>query len=199
MNRLRRFSPLRLWLPAALLTAACHSPASRVTPAPGAAAAHEPPPPRAVTDATDDWHVLLIAPLGSVLKEVPEVLHEVLLFRDDEQGGAAPEDGECYAPDSPAPRFVGRAPDEYLLCFKQDRLARIHASVRLSDADAPQVFAAACAHWLQRAAPAAANPAPAGAAGSSGDCQGSAGDIRFSAHLGEESALSIVLESVSDP
>jgi hypothetical protein len=144
--------------------------------------------------------VLLIAPLGSVLKEVPATLHEVLLFRDDEHAAAAAaDDGECYAPDSPAPRFVGRVPDEYLLCFKQDRLARIHASVRLSDADAPEVFAAACASWLQHAAPAAAIPAPAGAAESAGVCEGSAGDIRFSARLGEESALSIVLESVSDP
>jgi hypothetical protein len=188
---LRRFSPLRSWLPPALLacSAACHAPAPRMTPAPAAPA----------TDASHDWHVLLIAPFGSVLKEVPAALHEVLLFRDEEPGAAAADDGECYAPDSPAPRFIGRVPDEYLLCFKQDRLARIHASVRLSDADAAEVFAAACANWLQHAVPAAASPAPAGAAGSSGDCAGSAGDIRFSAHLGEESALSIVLESISDP
>jgi hypothetical protein len=180
-------------LPAAALAAAaaCHSPAPRVTPPPGAPA---PDTRAAADDPSFDWHVLLIAPFGSVLKEVPATLHEVLLFRDDAHAAAAADDGECYAPDSPAPRFVGREPDEYLLCFKQDRLARIHASVRLSDADAPEVFAAACASWLQHAV-----PAPAGAAESSGVCEGSAGDIRFSAQLGDESALSIVLESISDP
>jgi hypothetical protein len=184
----RRSSRLRLWLPAAALAAAaaCHSTAPRVSPPAGAAAPHDAPDTRAAADPSYDWHVLLIAPFGSVLKEVPATLHEVLLFRDDAHGAAA-DDGECYAPDSPAPRFVGRAPEEYLLCFKQDRLARIHASVRLSDADAPEVFAAACTSWLHHAAERA------------GVCEGSAGDIRFSAQLGEESALSIVLESVSDP
>ena len=140
---------------------------------------------------------MLTAPFGSVLKEVPGTLHEVLLFRDEEPAAAA-EDAECYAPDSPAPRFVGRAPEEYLLCFKQDRLARIHASVRLSDADAPEVFAAACAGWLEHAAT-AANGAPPSPAPSTGACEGREGGIHFSARLGEESTLSMVLESVSDP
>jgi hypothetical protein len=195
----RRFSQLRLWLPATALAAAaaCHAPAPRVSPAAGAAAPHDTPDTRAAADPSYDWHVLLIAPFGSVLKEVPATLHEVLLFRDDAH--AAADDGECYAPDTPAPRFVGRAPDEYLLCFKQDRLARIHASVYLSDADAAEVFAAACSSWLRHVAPAAAVPAAAGSAQGTDVCEGSAGDIHFSAHLGEESALSIVLESVSDP
>ena len=45
---------------------------------------------------------------------------------------------ECYAADTPAPRFVGRTPDEYLLCFKQDRLSRIQASVRLAAPKRPR-------------------------------------------------------------
>ncbi len=183
----KRSSRLRSWWPAAALAAAaaCSSPARRVSP-PAAPAVRDTAQPRAAADPSYDWHVLLIAPFGSVLKEVPAPLHEVLLFRDDAHGAAA-DDGECYAPDSPAPRFVGRAPDEYLLCFKQDRLARIHASVLLSGADAAEVFAAACASWLQHAAQ------------GTGVCEGSTGDVRFSARLGEESVLSIVLESISDP
>jgi hypothetical protein len=210
---LRRSSSLRLRRPAAptavavvLAVAACHAPAIRVPP---------PAPPATIrtapTDSSHDWHVLLIAPFGSVLKDVPGTLHEVLLFRDEDHGAAA-DDAECYAPDSPAPRFVGRAPDEYLLCFKQDHLARIHAAVSLTDAEAPAVFAAACAAWLQHAAPASAatatvatatvapaTVATATAAERTGACEGREGDIRFSARLGEESTLSMVLESVSDP
>ena len=48
------------------------------------------------------------------------------------------------------PNLSGSTPDEYLLCFKQDRLTRIQASVRLDTAQAQEVFAAACAGWLQR-------------------------------------------------
>jgi hypothetical protein len=190
-----RPSSLRLGLSAAALAAAaaCHAPATRVAP-PAPPADVRAPLPR---DASYDWHVLLTAPFGSVLKEIPGTLHEVLLFRDEEPAAAA-EDAECYAPDSPAPRFVGRAPDEYLLCFKRDRLTRIHASVPLAGADAPAIFAAACAEWLAHAA-AAANAAAPTPAQSTDACEGREGGIRFSARLGEESTLSMVLESVSDP
>ena len=87
-------------------------------------------------DASYDWHVLLIAPFGSVLKDVPVTLHEVLLFRDEaETRRRRGDDAECYAPDQRRRRsFVGHTPDEYLLCFKQDRLSRIQASVRLRTA-----------------------------------------------------------------
>jgi hypothetical protein len=169
---------------------ACHAPAPR--PSPPAAA----PPP-----VSYDWHDLLIAPFGSVLKDVPLKLHEVLLFRD-EAHGAEPADGaaadaECYAADAPAPKFLGRAPDEYLLCFRQDRLSRIQASVRLPMDTAPDVFAVACAQWLKSAA------APAGAA-----CEGRDGAIHFSFRLEEETGqvqtpptgqeLSISLDSAPD-
>ena len=204
---------------------ACRTPSPRVTapdrlaPAP---AAHE----RA--DDSYDWHGLLIAPFGSVLKDIPVALHEVLLFRDEVHGNAATgnaaaeapaADAECYAADAPAPRFVGRIPDEYLLCFKQDRLSRIQASVRLAAAQASEVFAAACAGWLKNAASTTAVEASgAGAPGvvspsaevqSAGACEGRDGAIRFHGRLEEEpdraqmpqteSILSITLDNVQNP
>jgi hypothetical protein len=134
---------------AALLTAAlaaCRTPSTRVT-VPDRA----PPPDAHPLDASYDWHGLLIAPFGSVLKDIPVALHDVLLFRDEGHGGAA-DDAECYAADAAAPRFAGGTPDEYLLCFRQDHLFRVQASVRLRGADASDLFAAACARWLKNAA-----------------------------------------------
>jgi hypothetical protein len=171
-----------------LTLAGCHSPSSRAT-----APAHEPP--AAVhepEDASYDWHALLVAPFGSVLKEIPLTLHEVLLFRDEAHGGSkaddAAADAECYAADTRAPRFVGRTPDEYVLCFKQDRLSRIQASVRLPTAQAPDIFAAACARWLKADA-GVSNAGTVGAAASNGSvCTGRDGPVRFSGRLGEESA-----------
>ncbi len=152
-------------------------------------------------DESYDWHGLLIAPFGSALKDVPMALHEVLLFRDEAHSDAGVDDAECYGADAVPPRFVGRAPDEYLLCFKQDRLSRIRASVRLTTGEASEVFAAACARWLQRAA---TNTDVAG-----GTCEGRDGAIRFSGRLAEEAggeqtpetelALFITLDSVPAP
>jgi hypothetical protein len=161
--------------------AACHAPAPRAT-APAA-------PPPAVSY---DWHGLLIAPFGSVLKDVPLKLHEVLLFKDDTHR-AAPADSmtveaECYAADAPAPKFLGRAPEAYLLCFRQDRLSRIQASLRLPPDQAPDVFAAACAQWTK-------NPA---AVPTDAVCEGLDGAIHFSFRLEEESELSISLDSTPD-
>ena len=123
-------------------------------------------------------------------------LHEVLLFQDLAHGSAAVDEGECYAADAPALRFVGRTPDEYLLCFKQDRLSRVQASVRLPAAEASGVFAAACAAASATAASATA-------------CDGGDGAIRFRGRLEEEpdgteipraeSTLSITLDDVSNP
>ena len=153
--------------------------------------AQAPPAPPPV-DASYDWHALLIAPFGSVLKEIPLTLHEVLLFRDETHGSAAADDGECYAIDASPPRFIGRTPDEYLLCFKQDRLLRIQAAVGLTSAEAPEVFATACAGWLKNANPAAAstpNPAASNAAAPTArHCEGRDGAVRFSAHLEEDPA-----------
>ena len=205
---------------AALLAAlaACRAPAPRA--APDRAPARDTHAPE---DGSYDWHGLLIAPFGSALKEIPETLHEVLLFRDAEQSTAAAEDAECYAADAPAPRFVGRIPEAYLLCFKHDRLSRVQASVILPAAEAAEVFSAACAGWLKHAAPAtaataappaaattaaappAAAPAaaaPAAAAPAGTACEGSDGEIRFSARLEEDAGqpvLSMALDSAPDP
>jgi hypothetical protein len=207
----------RMGAGAALLAAllatlvACHTPSPRVAQpdrAPPTPNPHEP------DDGSYDWHGLLIAPFGSVLKDIPIMLHEVLLFRDEAHGAATADDAaaeaaaveaECYAADAPAPRFIGRTPDEYLLCFKQDRLSRIQASVRLGGAQASDVFAAACAGWLKNAAPSTTDTA----APSPGVCAGRDGAIRFSGRLEEEpgqvdmpqtdAVLSITLDSPSDP
>jgi hypothetical protein len=173
---------------------------------------------------------LLIAPFGSVLKDIPAALHEVLLFRDEEPGSASAADAdtvgaECYAADAPAPRFLGRTPDEYVLCFKQERLSRIQASVRITAAQAADVFAAACADWLKNAAPATtglgapgtgtpgAGTPRAGTPGaetqSAGACEGRDGDTRFRGRLEEEPdraeqdrtemVLSITLDGAAAP
>jgi hypothetical protein len=188
----RDLRPRHCWtaLSAALLAtlAACGTPALRVT------APDRTPPPntREPEDASYDWHGLLIAPFGSVLKDIPLTLHEVLLFRDETHGAAAADDGECYASAAPAPRFVGRTPDEYLLCFKQDRLSRIQASVHLTAEQAPQIYAAACALWSRNAASARATGTGTPSAGESdpeaqsADCQGRDGAIHYSGRLGEE-------------
>jgi hypothetical protein len=192
----------------------CRTPAARV-----AAPAPPPAPPAAPTaDESYDWHGLIVAPFGSALKDVPLKLHEVLLFRDEAHSGDAVVEAECYGADAPAAHFLGRAPDDYLLCFKQDRLSRIEASVRLHMAEASEEFAAACASWLQRSAPAAAGPgsvAPVSAApaaadtGAQADCEGRDGAIRYSARLGKdkgedqtsetELTLSITLDSDHGP
>jgi hypothetical protein len=199
--------PLRPGLLAALLAAMVVGCAS---PAPKAAKPSqvEPPPPEPV-DPSYDWRGLLPAPFGSYLKDVPLALHEVLLFRDDAPGAGKPDDAECYGADSAAPRFVGGTPDEYLLCFKQDRLARIRASVSVSTEQAPEIFATACALWLKNAASTAAATAPTAAVPSSavppspsaapaatpavpgsapqdtGACDGRDGTVHFSGRLGE--------------
>jgi hypothetical protein len=197
-----------LWLVAVLLaaTAGCQTPSSRVK-APEPAAPMEAQVPM---DPSFDWHVLVIAPFGSVLKDVPRTLHEVLLFRDRDPGAAAPEDGECYAADVPAPTFVGHIPDEYMLCFKQDRLSRIQASVRLPGSDAAAVFAAACAGWLKSAAAPGDTPNPdaAGAGAQIADaCDGRDRAVHFNARLEREtetgrdpeSGLTIILDGAADP
>jgi len=172
--------------------AGCQTPSSRAT-------APVPPPaePQVRVDPSFDWHRLLIAPFGSVLKDVPAALHEVLLFRDQDPGAGTPEDAECYAADAPPPQFVGHTPDEYMLCFKQDRLRRIQASVRLPQTDAAAVFAAACTGWLKDAAAGADTPAAEGADA----CEGRDGAVHFSAHFEREPepVLSITLDGAAEP
>jgi hypothetical protein len=139
-------------------------------PAPKPAAPTQPPP--APLDASYDWHVLLVVPFGSALKDVPLTLHEVLLFRDQTQSAAPADELECYAVDGMRPQFVARLPSEYLLCFKHDRLSRIEATVRLPADDAARIFADACGLWIKNAAQAGAE-----------ECAGSQGGVTFEGHF----------------
>jgi hypothetical protein len=145
-------------------------------------------PPAEKPDASYDWHSLAIAPFGTLLKEMPAGVHEVLLFRDAAQGGDGRENGDCYALDGEPPSFLGRRPEEYLLCFDQDRLSRIEASVRLSPEGAGMAFAEACARWRAIAAPPAAEP---------GSCEGRDGAVAFRARLGGAEAQSSDVLSIS--
>jgi hypothetical protein len=179
-----------------LLLSACASAPSRPV---------SPPPLKAPLDASYDWHVLLLAPFGSVLKDVPLPLHEVLLFRDDEESRPAADDAECFAIDGALPRFVDQALDEYLLCFRHDRLSRIVAAVRLPAPKAATDFADACGLWHKNADVAAAAQATAGAASAAvpttgASCAGNDADIGFNAGLevdpdGADALLSIKLEA----
>ena len=190
----------------------CQTPSSRAKALQPAAPVAAPAP----LDPSFDWHVLVIAPFGSVLKDVPRTLHEVLLFRDQDPGAAPADDGECYAADAPVPQFMGRVPDDYMLCFKQDRLSRIQASVRLPGSEVAAMFAAACDGWRKNAvtwtaastAASAAAPTVARAvapvpsdAQNADACEGRDGAIHFSAHLVREpeTALSITLDGAVGP
>jgi hypothetical protein len=146
-----------------------------------AACAASPPKPaappeaaRAPMDASYDWHVLLVAPFGSALKDVPLTLHEVLLFRDEAQRAAPADELECYAVDGNRPLFIARSPSEYLLCFKHDRLSRIEATVRLPADDAARIFADACGLWMKNAQ------------ATTEDCAGSDGGTTFAGHFENE-------------
>jgi hypothetical protein len=138
------------------------------------------PPPAAPTplDASYDWHVLLIAPFGSVLKDIPLALHEVLVFRDEERSASPAGDPECYAAEGAAPRFMTHSPSSYLLCFNHGRLSRIEAVVRLPKNESAQIVADACAMWTKNA------QAPSAAGSDSADaCAGADGGIAFAARI----------------
>ena len=132
------------------------------------------PPAPTLLDASYDWHALLVTPFGSVLKDVPLTLHEVLLFRDEAHAASTADELECYAVDGTRPRFIARPLSEYLLCFKQDRLSRVEATVRLPTDEAAQIFADACGLWL-KSGQAAADA-----------CAGSDGGIAYIGHLDSE-------------
>jgi hypothetical protein len=150
---------------AAMLLAACAAPLPKPAPLPPA------PPP---LDASYDWHVLLVAPFGSVLRDVPLTLHEVLLFRDEARSASAADQLECYAVDGERPRFIARPLAGYLLCFKQDRLSRIEATVRLPPDESAQIFADACGMWRKSGQPAAEG------------CAGTDAGIAYSGHIDSE-------------
>jgi hypothetical protein len=118
-----------------------------------AAASPAPPAP------THDWRELVVLPFGTLLKDVPYRLAEVVLFHDSATGAAGREDRECYTlQGAAAPRWFGRQVDEYSLCFSSDRLNRIEASVRLPPESAPSQFAAACADWRRAGIPGGSAP-----------------------------------------
>ena len=141
------------------------------------------PPPAPLVAAPYDWRGLLIAPFGTALQAIPLTLHEVLLFRED-PAAALPE---CYAADAPAPPFAGRTPDEYVLCFEHDRLARVQAAVHMTAPEAADAFAAACAAGAPSAAP------ESGSA-----CEGRDGAIRFGVRR-DDGILSITLDIAAVP
>lgn len=143
-------------------------------------------------DPSYDWHVLVLAPFGILLKESPLPLHEVLLFHDDTHGPGDAESKDCFSLDQPPPRFIGKQPDHYLWCFEHDRLTRVEAAVRLPAKEAPQTFARACAVWQKAAAPLLVG----------NSCDGRDGNIAFSARLvstpGETTAtVSVALSGVA--
>ena len=144
----------------------------------------------ATADASYDWHSLIIVPFGMLLKDSPIALHEVLLFRDGSAPGVEVESKECYALETQPPRFVGRRPDEYRLCFTHDHLRRIEASVDVPSGQAAALFAQVCSAWLKKS-PAlrpAASPAAAAPPVSDGTpCSGREGRLSFSGLLGPAS------------
>ena len=164
-----------------------------------------PPPPPAL-DASYDWRVLVPAPFGSKLKDLPFTLHEVLLFKDSAKAAVPADEVECFSRDEPPARFVGHKLDQYVLCFKHDRLARIEAAVLVERYRAAQTFADACSAWQKGAAavpPLVAGPAAADASGAeSAVCAGQTGTVTYSAHLDDATAddvpLSIRLDGALD-
>jgi hypothetical protein len=144
-------------------------------------------------DPSYDWHVLVLAPFGILLKESPVPLHEVLFFHDETHGSGDAESKDCFSLDQPPPRFIGKEPDHYLWCFEHDRLTRVEAAVRLPLKDAPQTFARACSIWQKVAAPLLVDD---------NSCAGRDGSTAFSARLvltpGETTAtVSVVLSGVA--
>jgi hypothetical protein len=169
----------------AVLLAACAAP-----PRPSPAA-----PPPAPLDVSYDWHVLLAAPFGSLLKDVPLTLHEVLVFRDEAHGPASADEAECFALNGSPPRFLTRVPEEFLLCYSHDRLSRVEATVRLPAAQAAQILADACGLWTNNAKAQSAEGAGAE------NCSGSDGGVHFSGRLEDdaEHADTLLLVRIDGP
>jgi hypothetical protein len=101
-------------------------------------------------------------PFGTLLKDIPLALDEVLMFRDAAAPAASGtpnelESGDCFSMDGASPpQFLDRRPDSYLLCFEHDRLRRIEASVQLAEAE--PMLGALCSQWLGRAQDTARTP-----------------------------------------
>jgi len=156
------------------------------SPHPSPSAGPSAPPPRAPAQAPPsvsyDWRPLIVVPFGTLLKDMPLALDEVLLFHDAAGTSAtgapaagAPaagsandaESGDCFSLQGASPpQFLARPPDPYLLCFEHDRLHRIEASVQLAADEAARLLDAVCAQWLGSAEDRARTPD--GCAGSDG-------------------------------
>jgi hypothetical protein len=132
----------------AAVLAGCASPHSAERPtAPDTTRAAAPVP-------AEDWRSLITVPFGTLLKDVPYRLAEVVVFHDASGAPATHADRECYSlQESAPPRWFGRPVEEYSLCFSSDRLNRIEASVSLAAESASARFAAACAEWRRRGTP----------------------------------------------
>jgi hypothetical protein len=128
-------------------------------------------------------------PFGTLLKDMPLTLDEVLMFHDAAGSANEAESGDCFSlRGASPPQFLGRRPDPYLLCFEHDRLHRIEASVQLAADEAARLEDAVCAEWLGSAEDRARTP---------DGCAGSDGGVRLSVRIapGAESSatLSITL------
>jgi hypothetical protein len=137
-----------------------------------------------------DFSPLVLAPFGTTFKDVPVSLTEVLVFHQPDVRRTS-EDADCFRPNVVV-SFLGRAPTDHLLCFDHDRLKRIEAAVMLPAAEAPGLFAAACADWRQGNPPTASEPDA---------CDGRQGDVAFSARRADgpdsaEATISITLVAV---
>jgi hypothetical protein len=114
-----------------------------------------PPPAPANAGPVYDWRPLILVPFGTLLKDMPLALNEVLLFRDASAPASSgtpndPESGDCFSMDGASPpQFLARRPDSYLLCFEHDRLHRIETSVQLAEPE--PLLGALCSQWLGRA------------------------------------------------
>lgn len=178
---------LHLAAAVALLLAltACAAPRPATNPARAAAS-------EAVADPSYNWHVLVLVPFGTLLRASGLALHEVLLFHDAAEANAGADHEDCYGVESP-PRFLGRTPEAYALCFDHDRLQRIDAAVHLGIEESAGIFARACAQWLKDSVP---------MAGSNERCEGRDKGIAFNGRLRDagESAvlLSMTLSAVPD-
>jgi hypothetical protein len=153
-----------------------------------------PPPAAASAGPVYDWRPLIVVPFGTLLKDMPLALDEVLIFRDaagrSPAGPAAsgtPNDlesgGDCFSMDGASPpQFLARRPDSYLLCFEHDRLRRIEATVQLAETE--PLLGALCTQWLGRAQDTARTP---------DGCAGREGAVEWRVHVarGPESSTTV--------
>ena len=143
---------------------------------------------------SDDFSGLVLAPFGTAFKDISVPLTEVLVFHQADEAGARATTETAFGRTLWS-RFSGRAPTDHLLCFDHDRLQKIEAAVAVPAAEAPALFAAACADWQRGAAAAAQGPEA---------CEGRQQDIAFSARRTEgpdpdAATVSITLVAVSAP